>query len=304
MITVRVPATTANLGPGFDCLALALNLYNEADFDVFPSGEGADGSVKIDVTGEGVGVLSTGGDNLIVRAARRLYQEAGQPFPARLAVHCRNRVPLGSGLGSSAAAIVTGLAGANALLGSPFSAGRILELASELEGHPDNAAAAVLGGLVLVTGGKALLARRVEMAPLDLAVVVPEFNLPTHAARAALPGQVPLADAVFNAGHAVLVVEALRSGDLELLGQVMEDRLHQPYRLKLVPGAAQALAAARQAGAAAATLSGAGPGVIAFGRGDLSAVAAAMLAAFTTAGLPARSWLVSPSPSGVHIVGS
>ena len=129
-------------------------------------------------------------------------------------------------------------------------------------------------------------------------MVVPAFDLPTPLARAALPKQVPLKDAVYNLGRSALVIEALRAGDMELLGQVMDDRLHQPYRLKLIPGAAEALAAARRAGAAAAAISGAGPGMIAFGQGNMAPVGEAMQSAFEAAGLAARCWTLTVSPTG------
>jgi homoserine kinase len=300
VIRVRVPATTANLGPGFDCLALALDLWNESEFEI-DARSGGPGRVLVE--GEGKGRLRAGPHNLLLKAALRLFAEVGQAAPGGLVVRCCNQVPMSSGLGSSATAIVAGLAGANALLGSPFDRQRLLELAAEMEGHPDNAAAAVLGGLVVGAqdepGG--LVTRQVETPAWTAAVVVPDFRLSTHAARAALPEQISMQDAVFNLGRAALVVEALRSGDPALLGQAMQDRLHQPYRLKLVPGAEAALAAARQAGAAAAVLSGAGPGLIAFGVGDLTPAAAAMQAAFQAAGLSSRSWLLTTTPLGVQV---
>ena len=255
----------------------------------------------MEVSGEGLGALPSGPTNLVARAALRLFERVGRAKPAGLQIRCTNRIPLGSGLGSSAAAVVAGLVGANALLGEPLDKLQLLRLAAEIEGHPDNAAAALLGGLVVVAdGGENLMARKIEIPALALAVVVPEFTLPTRAARAALPQQVALPDAVFNLGRTALVVEALRTGDLELLGQAMQDRLHQPYRLKLIPGAEAALAAARQAGAAAAALSGAGPGVVAFGRGSLEPVSQAMLGAFAAAGLPARAWILTVTPQGAH----
>ncbi len=295
---VKVPATTANLGPGFDALGLALDLWNEADFT--PSQEGGK-PWSVEVSGEGAAVLPADATNLVAEVARRLFEQAGQAAPAGLRIRCANRIPLGSGLGSSAAAVVAGLVGANALLGDPLDQRAVLRLAAEIEGHPDNAAAALLGGLaVVISGGGDLIARKIEIPPLTVAVVVPEFALSTHAARAALPAAAPLGDAVFNLGRTALVVEALRTGDLELLGHAMQDRLHQPYRLKLIPGAEAALAAARQAGAAAAALSGAGPGVVAFGRAPLEPVSQAMLAAFLAAGLPARAWTLGVSTQGAH----
>jgi homoserine kinase len=328
-IRVRVPATTANLGPGFDALGLALDLWNEAEFSVpgemdparassgdlppgplpvdlppspLPAGRGGRGTM-VEISGEGAGRLPTDAKNLIVRSAKFLYERAKRPFPRELHIRCTNRIPLGSGLGSSAAAVVSGLLGANGLLGKPYSALDVLGMAAEIEGHPDNAAAAVLGGLaVVVSVTGEIVARKIEIHALDVAVAVPDFNLPTHAARAALPGQVSLPDAVFNLGRTALVVEALRSGDLDLLGKVMFDRLHQPFRLPLIPGAEAAMKAALQAGAAVAVLSGAGPGVAAFGRGDMAPVAEAMRLAFEAAGLRARAWVLAATSQGAAIL--
>lgn len=309
--TVRVPATSANLGPGFDCLGVALDLYNEASFREAGTG------IRMHVRGEGAGQLPLDGRNLIARAALRVYAAAGKPVPAGLEIVCQNGIPLSSGLGSSAAASLTGLLGANALLGRPFSDTQILELALAFEGHPDNVAPALYGSLVIAAckdgcagierqpgfpTGENLLVRVIPIPALEVVVVVPAFRLSTRAARAALPLRVRIEDAVFNLSRTALVVEALRSGDLPLLGQVMEDRLHQPYRLKLIPGAEAALEAARQAGAAAAALSGAGPSVIAFPfSGRAESVAQAMQAAFSAAGLDARSFRLSACSQGAVI---
>lgn len=296
-IIVRVPATTANLGPGFDCLALALDLWNEAEFFVTDTG------VVFEVEGEGKGRLPTDEQNLIYLAAQRLSEMVGRPLPVGLRVKCNNAIPMGSGLGSSAAAVLMGLMGANALLGNPADMDQILALATEMEGHPDNVAAALLGGLVVVnTTPEGVLARKVQMHPLKVVVVVPNFDLSTHAAREALPKMVSMQDAVFNIGRAVMVVEALRSGDLHLLGQVMQDRMHQPYRLGLIPGAGAALMAASQAGAQAVALSGAGPGVIAFAAQDWQPIAQAMLSEFSKAGLVARAWELTALERGVTVI--
>ena len=234
--------------------------------------------------------------------ALRFYEAFGQPAPRGLRLHCANRIPLGGGLGSSAAAILTGLLGANALLGSPAGQSELLSLAVAAEGHPDNVAAALTGGLVLsAVAADAPLVRRVEVPALQVAVATPDFDLPTRAARAALPRQVPLEDAVFNLTRTAFVVEALRSGDLDLLGQVMADRLHQPYRFKLIPGAEAAARAARESGAVAVALSGAGPSLIAFAPRDPQAVAAAMAAAFRSAGLKARGMVLGISDQGASV---
>ena len=224
------------------------------------------------VAGEGSDVLSRDADNLVARAFGVSATRPAAPMPAGLRVDCEVAVPLSSGLGSSASAIVSGLLGANELLGRPLvRAPSILALATEVEGHPDNVAAALDGGLVIVVNGEeGLLTERIEVRPIEVALAVSQIEYSTKAARAELPTYVALADAVYNMGRAALVVEALRRGDLELLGKAMDDRLHQAQRLEHMPGGPAAMAAARKAGAAAVAVSGSGPSLIAFpapGRG-------------------------------------
>ncbi len=294
-VRVRVPATTANLGPGFDCLGLALDLWNEAEFKLEGSG------VVVEVSGEGGDVLPRGRENLVAMAALRLFEKAGEPEPPGLHIRCSNSIPLGSGLGSSAAAVVMGLVGANRLFGQPLSREEILAIATEMEGHPDNATAALWGGLtaaVKTTSG--VICRKIDAAELKMAIAVPKFDLPTRVARAALPGQVSMSDAVFNLSRSVLVVEALRSGDLELLAQVADDRLHQTYRLPLIPGAEAARKAALDAGAAACVLSGAGPSLLAVVRENPAEIGEAMAAAFLNAGLEARLFMPVISRGGAE----
>lgn len=301
-VSVRVPATTANLGPGFDCLGLALTLENQVSFATGRR------QLHIEVIGEGAGRLPEDENNLVYQAMQYAYKAAGRDLPAGLHIRCKNRIPTGSGLGSSAAAVLAGLLGANALMGSTLSVLELLRLGTDLEGHPDNIAAALFGGLVLVANppsgaNEPILVRRVKIPPPDIVVAVPEVRLSTREARQALPGEVPLQDAVYNLGRAIMVVEALRSGDLDLLGRVMRDRLHQPYRFKLIPGAEAAVQAAREAGASAAALSGAGPGVVAFCRGEAEPIGQAMAAAFEAAGVSARSWALRAADRGYQLRG-
>lgn len=296
-VTVRLPATSANLGPGFDCLGLALDLWNEVHFSL----EGQ--SYNIENQGEGAASLPSDGRSLVIRAALQCWRAAGRQFPAGLTVRAANHIPTGSGLGSSAAAILAGLLGANRLLEDIFSQDQILAMANRLEGHPDNLAAALSGGLTAaaVSGGR-LIQRRFDVPPLRVVVALPDFHITTRQARAALPAQVALKDAIFNIGRTPLVVDALARGDLELLGAAMEDHLHQARRFALIPGAEAACLAARRAGAAAAALSGAGPAVIAFGDGGLEAIAGAMLKAFNAAGLQARAILTTVSNQGAQVI--
>jgi homoserine kinase len=293
---VRVPATTANLGPGFDCLGLALNLWNEATFRL----EGDHLSLSIE--GDDGAALPRDERNMVVRAVRFFCEARGLAIPRGLKVTCNNQIPLGSGLGSSAAAVLLGLMGAGALLDQPLELPEVLDLAAQMEGHADNAAAAIWGGLVIVSSSEnGWLVQRIEVPELQVAFVLPSVDLPTRTARAALPHQVPLKDAAFNLGRSALVIESLRRGDLELLGQAMEDRLHQPFRFPLIPGAEAARMAARKAGAAAVALSGAGPSLIAFTAGDPSPIAGAMASAFAAEGVGTRSYMLKTTLCGAQI---
>ncbi len=300
-VHVSVPATTANLGPGFDALGLALGLWNEAEFT-----SRADGRIIVKAQGEGAGSLPTDQHNAIAAAALTVFSQAGQ-VPPGMQINCLNRIPLGSGLGSSAAAVLTGMLGANALLGSPFNSDQILAWAIQAEGHPDNVAPALLGGLVVsITEGERVLAHkltpRADRPAMFITLILPEIDFPTHQARAALPSQVAHKAAVFNIGRAVLTCEALLTGNLDLLGVAMEDQLHQPFRLPLIPGAQAALAIARQAGACAAALSGAGPSLVAFLAKENPAIGQSMAGAFQAAGVSARIFHLRPSEAGAQVI--
>lgn len=299
-VRVYVPATTANLGPGFDALGLALNLWNEAEFLATE-----DGTISLTVQGEGENVLPMDDTNAIAQAALQVYQWVGEHCSG-LHIHCMNRIPLGSGLGSSSAALLTGLLGANALLGSPLSRNQLLKMAIEIEGHPDNVAPAMLGGLVvsIIYEDEAIsmrLAASARRTAIRITIVLPDFEFPTQKARAILPKQVDRKDAVYNISRAVLVTEALRTGDLDLLGKAMSDALHQPYRIPLIPGAQAAMEAARKSGASAVALSGAGPSLIAFSYGHEEEIGESMKRAFEAAGLNARIFHLRVCERGARV---
>jgi len=294
-ILIKVPATSANLGPGFDSLGLALDLWNETSVTLAIE-------FSMRVRGEGGGKLSTDRNNLIFHAAERLAEFAGRSLPT-FHVDCFNRIPLSSGLGSSAAATLTGLLAGNVMLGNPLLREEILALATEMEGHPDNVAPAMLGGLVVSTmDNDKVLAHQIPItSEIHITIALPEFELPTKEARAALPNQVALKDAVHNISHAVLVTEALRNGDLDLLGRAMSDTLHHPYRMPLIPGAQSAEHAAKEAGAAAVALSGAGPSLIAFSSIAESGIGESMKRAFEAAGLTTRIFNLGVSNHGAEV---
>lgn len=299
-IHVKVPATTANLGPGFDALGLALNLWNEATFACT-----ADDQISVSVEGEGADKLPKNENNAIAQAALKIYDLAGKSCPG-LKIECVNRIPLGSGMGSSSAAMLTGMLGANGLLGHPFTEEEILKLAIETEGHPDNVAPAMLGGLVasIVHGERVFSMRlptKANHGPIHTTVVLPDFDFPTKEARAILPKTVERSEAVFNISRAVLVTEALRTGNVELLGIAMKDSLHQPHRLPLIPGAVDALNAGKAAGASAVALSGAGPSLIAFSPKEDPTIGAAMRGGFAASNMTVRIFQLSTSYEGSEV---
>lgn len=303
-LTIEVPATTANLGAGFDALALALDLANTIEL------EGVDGrGWELTVEGEGSGAeeLAPGRRNRFMAAFARGLRAAGRGVPSAVGwrVHMRNEVPLGRGLGSSAAATVGGLVAAralSALSGGTLGQQALLRLATEMEGHPDNAAAALLGGFVVVTlvDGVPQVVRFDPPAGLLAVLFIPERRLATRDMRAVLPAQVPRADAVFNVGRAALAVAALASGRLDMLRAGTEDRLHEPYRAAIYLELARLVAAAREAGALGACLSGAGSTVIAFTDSEARAeeVAAAMASEASNLKLDGRAARVRPRSAG------
>lgn len=270
MLTGRAPASSGNLGAGFDALSLALDLCNEF------SAEPADRLI-IENSGEGADTLSTGPDNLMYRAVQRACQAVGRRAPP-LRLHCRNSIPLSRGLGSSSTAIVAGLLIGNRLEGDPLSQDDLLLLAAELEGHPDNVAACLLGGVQVsvLSEGRVLHCGVPFNLPLQAVLFVPEFKMDTEEARRLLPHQVPLGDAVFNLGRAAMLAAALAAGRPELLRTATEDRLHQPARSALFPAMGSLFEAALEAGALAACLSGAGSTILALATGSPERIASAL----------------------------
>ncbi len=278
-VHVRVPATSANLGPGFDALGLALTLHNEV-----VAAEADRVSVKIE--GEGAERLARDGGNVVARGVKLAYEAVGRAFTG-CELECVNRIPTSRGLGSSAAAWVGGLVAGNALLGSPLSREALLGLAARAEGHPDNVAAAIFGGLTVSCGTpEGVTAVTVPVTrSLSWVVLVPEVTSATAEARALLPRSVPREDAVFNVQRVALLLAALQAALPAALSVALEDRLHQPYRLKLFPWMPAVATAARAAGALGCVLSGAGPSLLAVVAGDGGAVGRAMEDALSRAGV-------------------
>lgn len=292
MIKIRVPATSANLGPGFDCMGLALDVWNEVTFE--PAEK-----MTYFVSGEGAEKLNKGAKNLLTKAYALLYEICDKPL-VNASIQARNEILVSSGLGSSAAAIVAGLYGANEMLGKPLDNCDLLKIATEMEGHPDNVAPALLGGLVVsVTTRDEIITKRYDVPPLTTVIVKPLVEWPTKIARAVLPKSVSRADAIHNIGRAALVIDALRDGNLNLLEKVLEDRIHQPYRLRHISGGMAAYKTARQFGAAA--LSGAGPSIILFVAPEQAEAArAAVQSVYEERGIETRGLITQPSSVGCH----
>lgn len=276
-LTVSAPATSANLGPGFDCLALALDLGNAVVIDRRP------GPLEVRVTGEGAGEVPEDATNLVCRALA-----TGLGSLEGLAIECKNRIPFGRGLGSSAAAVCAGLIAANALGGLRWTPDDLLARATAIEGHSDNAAACLNGGLVAVVPGPA--ARQVPLPEgLSFILVIPEVRTSTDEARGALPEAVALTDAAATLSRAIGLTLALCEGRLDDLPALLEDRLHEPHRGPMVPGIETIRGLVNGAGCLGATISGSGPSMLLWAREErVAEVAAAAEAALAAAGVTAR----------------
>lgn len=278
MPDLRVPASSANLGPGFDALGLALGIYLNCRF------ERAD-ELSISVRGRDAACIPTDSENLIWQTALAVARDVGRTLPA-VALQIDNEIPLGKGLGSSAAALTAGVIIADYLLDLHWQPLRILDEAAQIEGHPDNVAACVLGSIVATAMERGGTARAVRLElPLryGVAVVVPDFVLPTREARAVLPDQYSREDAIFNVQRSALLIAALATGTTSAFPAALEDRLHQPYRAKLVPGLEE-MVKLRAPGLLGCALSGAGPSVLVFYEKGFEAVCSLVRDIFGTRG--------------------
>ena len=299
-VVVDVPATTANLGPGFDCLGAALDLNNRFAMRRI---EGGGERFELIIEGTEGSHLRGGPENLVYRAAQRVWKAAGLE-PVAIEARVRLAVPPARGLGSSATAIVAGLMGANALVGEPLSKEKLLELAIDIEGHPDNVVPSLLGGLCMTAKAASQRWRvvRCEWTPSVKAVVaIPSIRLSTSEARRAMPKAIPVGDAVVNLGALTLLLQGLRTGNGDLISDGMHDRLHEPYRWRLIKGGDQVKQAAMDAGAWGCAISGAGPSVLALCEEDKGpAVSRAMVKAWEAAGVASRAPVLNLQTLGSH----
>jgi homoserine kinase len=299
---VSVPASTANLGPGFDCLGLALDLHLTARATIL-DGKTQHSSARTRGVAGSADLPSNPHENLILRAMAHAAKYEGLTLPpVRLAV--KNEIPIAGGLGSSAAAIVAGIALAYAVGGKTLTDDAALRCAVGLESHVDNVGAALLGQLVVSlvrADGSAVALRKKWPTEIRIVAVTPEFTLKTDASRAALPKSVSHTDAVFNEQRSALFIAALDAGRYDLLADAMQDRLHQPFRESLVPGLAEILAAPRTPGMLAVALSGSGPTVIALTTERFDEIGAAIAAKFQKKGLKATVRNLAAAPHGMRL---
>ncbi len=256
-VRVRIPASTANLGPGFDTLGMALELYAWIDMEIAET-------TKIHLHGEQLRGIATDKKNLVYKVAQQVFAAAGVEYP-ELEISMYSDIPLTRGLGSSASAIVGGMFAANALIGNKLTNDELFLLATQLEDHPDNVGASLYGGIVVAfwDGERAESIRIEPNDRLEVLVAIPDFHLATEKARNVLPKQVSMKDAVFNVSHSSLLVAALCTGNLPAIRLAMKDALHQPYRATLIPGMEMILRDAELHGALGVALSGAGPTLLA-----------------------------------------
>lgn len=297
-VTVRVPATSANCGPGFDTLGLACTLYNETTYEITDKK-----GFQLEVTGEGAEYLKPFGRNLAFASFLRVWNQLRDGERIGLKVTMTNRIPMSRGLGSSSSAIIAGLYAANALCDDYYTKDELLKIATDIEGHPDNVAPALYGGFTVsyMEQGDVHSLRLLPAKPLKFIAVVPDSKLPTSLARQAIPEMVPHHDAVYNASRASLLVGSLLSGRYEYLGMALEDKLHQPYRAHLIPGLFDVFAAARNAGAYNAIISGAGSTVMAYAspEADCEGIAKAMVRTFAEHGEHACYHILDIDEEGV-----
>jgi homoserine kinase len=299
-VRVRVPASTANLGPGFDALGLALGLEEDVALRRLPDSAG---QPQIAVHGLNARRLHADENLLAYQGALAVYRRLGRPAPP-LALDLYTRIPRSGGLGGSAAAIVAGLYAANALEGAPLDHDALLALANDVEGHPDNVSAALLGGLVItVRGQDGLIAKRLDPPKrLSAVVLIPRQSIATKAARGVLPRQLSLQDAVHNLGRTALLVAAFETGDWPLLREAMADKLHQPARGAIFPALFPTITAALDAGAHGAALSGSGAAIVAFATERQREIGAAMEAAAAAHGAAGRAHVLRLSACGARVV--
>ncbi len=295
--TARIPASTTNLGPGFDVLGLALQLYSTVSLEITGS------STEVVVSGVDVEKIPSTPEHIAFQAVESIFQRSGGQQPDGLKLTIANGIPAIRGLGGSGTAILGGLLTANVLCGNMFSLSEILNFSTAIEGHPDNVAASLYGGLVIsVQEEEHIHTIQLVCDPaLHVVLAIPEFTLSTQKARDILPKTVDFADAIYNISRSSLLVASIATGKLDMLPLAMKDKLHQPYRSTLIPGFNDVVEAATSAGALSIALSGAGPTIAAYCLNNMDQVGNRMQEAFNQHGIPCKIKVLSADLDGATV---
>lgn len=295
--TARIPASTTNLGPGFDVLGLALQLYSTVTLEIDVV------DTEVVVTGVDVDKIPSTPEHIAFKAVESIYRRSGVQQPKGLKLSIANGIPAIRGLGGSGTAILGGLLTANILCESPFSQSDILNFATEIEGHPDNVAASLYGGLVIsVQEGNHIHTIQLECDPaLHVVLAIPEYTLSTKKARDILPKTVDFADAIYNISRSSLLVASIATGKLEMFTLAMKDRLHQPYRSQLIAGFDEVVEAATTAGALSVALSGAGPTIAAYCLENMEKIGEQMQAVLQNRNIPCKIEILRADQEGASV---
>ena len=295
--TARIPASTTNLGPGFDVLGLALQLYSTVTLEI----DSVDPEVV--VTGVDVDKIPSTPEHIAFKAVESIYQRSGVQQPKGLKLSIANGIPAIRGLGGSGTAILGGLLTANRLCESPFSQSDILDFATEIEGHPDNVAASLYGGFVIsVQEGNHIHTIQLECDPaLHVVLAIPDYTLSTKKARDILPKTLDFADAIYNISRSSLLVASIATGKLEMFTLAMKDRIHQPYRSQLISGFDEVVEAATAAGALSVALSGAGPTIAAYCLENMEEIGKQMQGVFQSRNIPCKINILQADQEGASV---
>ena len=295
-VIVTVPGSTANIGAGFDCLGIALSIYNRFEFEIIDEG------LKVEIEGEGADYLPADNNNVVVKSAEKIFKLCSDKTPS-LKIKVKSNIPLARGLGSSATAIIGSMVAANYLCNNKLSEQELLSEIVKMEGHPDNVVASYFGGLTAtcVAEGKILYMKYNINKDVKLVLCIPDFKLSTEEARRAIPQIIPHKDAVFNLSRIPFIIDKLIKGDLEDLNYVIEDRLHQKYRERLIPHFSEVVLSAYNEGAKGVALSGAGPTILAITKDNSDEISEAMVNTFKKYNMVSKGLIIPPDNDGIRV---
>jgi len=301
-VIVTVPGSTANIGAGFDCLGIALSIYNRFEFEIIDKVVERHPCPLLELEGEGSDYLPVDKNNIVVKSAEKIFKLCSEKMPP-LRIKINSNIPLARGLGSSATAIIGAMVSANYLCGNRFDEQELLNEIVETEGHPDNTVASYFGGLTAtcVVESKILHIKYNIHKDIKLILCIPEFKLSTEEARRAIPQLIPHKDAIFNLARVPFIINSLVIGNLEDLHSAVEDKLHQNYREKLLPHFRDVVSSAYKAGAKGVALSGAGPSILAITKENAEKISSAMVNTFKKYNISSKGLVIPPDNKGIRV---